>query len=85
VVYSPLAGGAVFDDPVTADVAAKHDTTPAAATIAWLRSYDNVVTIAKASSRAHLGANWAAQTVELDDEDVAQFEGIDREMELYPE
>lgn len=57
VAYSPLAGGEVFDDPVIADVAAKHDTTPAAATIAWLLSYDDVVTIPKASSRPHLEAN----------------------------
>ena len=85
VAYSPLAGGEVFDDPILTDIAAKHDTTPAAATIAWLLSYDNVVTIPKASSRAHLEANWEARDVELDDEDVSRIENIDREFELYPE
>lgn len=85
VAYSPLAGGEVFDDPVIADIAAKHDTTPAAATVAWLLSYDKVVTIPKASSRPHLEANWEAQEVDLDDEDVARIEDIDREFELYSE
>lgn len=85
VAYAPLAGGAVFDDPVIADVAARHGTTPAASTLAWLRSYDNVVTIPKASSRVHLEANREAQQVELDEDDVTRIEAIDREVELYPE
>lgn len=85
VAYSPLAGGEIFDDPVIADVAEKHDTTPAAATIAWLLSYDDVVTIPKASAPVHLEANREAQHVTLDEEDVGRFETIDREFELYPE
>ncbi|EJN58758.1 aldo/keto reductase [Halogranum rubrum] len=85
VAYSPLAGGQVFDVPELQDVAAKHDTTEAAVSIAWLCGMDNVVVIPKASSEAHLRANFEAKELELDDEDVAAIEAIDEEVELYPE
>lgn len=85
VAYSPLAGGKVFDDPVLTDVADKYDTSPAAVAIAWLCTHDNVVTIPKASSRAHLEANLAATDLELDEADLARIERIDERVELYPE
>ncbi|MFC7020173.1 MULTISPECIES: aldo/keto reductase [Haloarcula] len=85
VAYSPLAGGQVFEDPTLEAIADRHDTTPAAVSLAWVTSYDNVVAIAKASSRAHLAANLAATDLELDDDDVARIEAIDREEELFPE
>ena len=85
VAYSPLAGGQVFDIPEVQSVAEKHDTSPAAVAIAWALSYDNVVTIPKTSSRARLAANLAAADLSLDPEDVRLIEGIDREVELFPE
>ena len=85
VAYSPLAGGEVFDIPEIQSVADKHDTTPAAVAIAWVLSYDNVVTIPKASSRGHLDANLDAAALDLDPEDVETIAGIDREVELFPE
>ena len=85
VAYSPLAGGKVFDDPVLADIADKYATSPAAVAIAWLCAHDNVVTIPKASSRAHLEANLAAAELTLDEADLARIEGIDERVELYPE
>lgn len=85
VAYSPLAGGEVFDIPEIQDIAEKHDTTEAAVSIAWLCGYDRVVTIPKASSRTHLEANRAAADLTLDSEDIERIEGIDREVELFPE
>jgi 2,5-diketo-D-gluconate reductase B len=85
VAYAPLAGGRVFDVPELVAVAEKHDTTPAAVSIAWLTGLDGVVTVPKASSRAHLAANLAAADLRLDEADVAAVEGIDREEELFPE
>ncbi|WP_254273623.1 aldo/keto reductase [Haloarcula marina] len=85
VAYSPLAGGQVFDDPTIRAVAEKHDTTAAAVSIAWVLSHDNVITIPKASSRAHLEANLAAAALELDAEDIERIDGIEREEELFPE
>jgi 2,5-diketo-D-gluconate reductase B len=84
VAYSPLAGGRVFDlDPVVA-VAAKHDVSPAAVSIAWLRA-KGLAVVPKASSREHLRANLAAADLALDEDDVARIDAIDREEELYPE
>jgi len=85
VAYSPLAGGKVFEDPVLKDIAHKYDVSPAAVAIAWLCSYDNVVTIPKASSETHLRANFEAADLELDDADIARIEGVEETVELYPE
>ncbi|WP_225333472.1 aldo/keto reductase [Halomicrobium urmianum] len=85
VAYSPLIGGDVFDDTALGEIAEKHGVSPAAVSVAWLCGIDGVVTIPKASSEEHLRANLAAAALDLDDEDVARIEGIDREKELYPE
>jgi len=85
VAYSPLAGGLVFENPTIQDIAEKHGTTPAAVAIAWVTSYDNVVTIPKAASREHLDANLRAVDLTLDEMDIDRIEAIEREEELYPE
>ncbi|MFC6975613.1 aldo/keto reductase [Halomicroarcula sp. GCM10025709] len=85
VAYSPLAGGAVFEDPTITEIAADHDTTPAAVSLAWVLSHDNVVTIPKASSPTHLRANREAAALELDAAEIDRIDAIDREEELYPE
>ena len=85
VAYSPLSGGQVFDIPEMQAVADKHDTSEAAVAIAWLCQYDEVVTIPKASSRGHLQANLDAAALTLDAEDIDRIEGIEREVELFPE
>jgi 2,5-diketo-D-gluconate reductase B len=85
VAYAPLAGGRVFEIPELDEIAEKHGTSAAAVAIAWLIGMDNVVTIPKASSRAHLEANLAARELNLDREDRARIEGIDHEQELFSE
>ncbi|MCU4719565.1 aldo/keto reductase [Halapricum hydrolyticum] len=85
VAYSPLAGGEVFDVPEIQAIADKHDASPAAVSIAWVLSHENVVTIPKASSREHLEANLAARELQLDPEDIERIDGIEREVELFPE
>ena len=85
VAYSPLAGGRVFEEPTIVDIADRYDTSPAAVSIAWVTSYDNVVTIPKASSRPHLEANLAAADLQLTDAEIARIEAIEREEELFPE
>ncbi|WP_135302069.1 aldo/keto reductase [Haloarcula amylovorans] len=85
VAYSPLAGGQVFDDSVIQTVAEQYETTPAAVAIAWVTAHENVVTIPKASSRAHLEANLAAADLELDAETIERISSIEREEELFPE
>jgi 2,5-diketo-D-gluconate reductase B len=85
VAYSPLAGGRVRDLPDVQAVAANHDTSPETVAIAWLTGTDGVVTIPKASSRAHLEANLAATELELSADDRSRIASIDAEEELFPE
>jgi len=83
VVYSPLAQGAIFGVPELEEVAAKHDTDEAAVTLAWLAGKDPVTPIPKTTSEQHLRANLEAAALELDAEDVALIESIDREQPVY--
>jgi len=78
VAYSPIARGEVFDEPAIQRIAEKHDVTPAQVSLAWLAGKENVVAVPKATG-AHLTENLAAADVDLDDEDVAAIEAIDRE------
>ena len=65
-------------EPEIQEVAERHDATPAQVSLAWVLSHDNVAAIPKASSREHMEQNLAAQDLELDDEDVALIDSIDR-------
>lgn len=79
VSYTPLGKGAVFDDPVIQEIAAKHDITPAQVCLAWNIAEDHVAAIPKASSEGHMRDNLAALDIELDAEDLATIDSIDRE------
>jgi 2,5-diketo-D-gluconate reductase B len=79
VAYSPLAKGEVFDVPAIRAVAEKHNATPAQVSIGWLLSKENVAVIPKASSEAHMRDNRAAREIELDKEDIARIDAIERE------
>ena len=77
VAYSPLARGKVFEIPELTDVAEKHDVSAAQVSLAWLRE-KGVTAIPKAATEAHIRDNWESLTVDLDDEDVAAIDAIDR-------
>ena len=79
VAYSPVARGEVSDVPAVRAVAEKHDATPAQVSLAWLLSKENVAAIPKAASADHIRENYAATDVDLDDEDVAKIDDVDRE------
>ncbi|WP_440763728.1 aldo/keto reductase [Natronorubrum sp. DTA7] len=85
VGYAPLSGGRVREVDAVVEIAAKHETTPEAVAIAWLASKAGLVTIPKASSRAHLAANLEANGLDLDAEDIGRIDGLERETELFPE
>jgi 2,5-diketo-D-gluconate reductase B len=71
--------------PVLVELAAKHDTTPEAVSLAWAIDAPNAVAIPKASSREHLAANLEAADLALDAEDVARIDALERREELFPE
>ncbi|MFN2340490.1 MAG: aldo/keto reductase [Halanaerobium sp.] len=65
--YSPLARGEVFENKIINELAAEYDQSPSKLTLKWLIDKD-VVTIPKASSRAHLEANFDLFNWELPNE-----------------
>lgn len=76
VAYSPLARGAVFDDPTVAAVAEARDVSAAQVSLAWLRA-KGVTAIPKASGEAHLRDNLASLDLELTDDEVDAIDAID--------
>nr|WP_313695985.1 aldo/keto reductase [Halobaculum sp. XH14] len=77
VAYSPLARGEVFRIEELTDIADKHDASAAQVSLAWLRE-KGVTTIPKATSEAHVLDNLKSLALDLDDEDVAAIDAIDR-------
>jgi 2,5-diketo-D-gluconate reductase B len=78
VAYSPLARGAVFDNPVLQDIAEKHDVTEAQVSLAWLRE-KGITAIPKATGEDHIRDNWASISLDLADEDISKIDDIDTE------
>jgi 2,5-diketo-D-gluconate reductase B len=77
VAYSPLARGAVLEDPVLSDIAEKHDATVPQVALAWLLSLETVIPIPKARGD-HVAENWAARDIDLDEDDTARIADLDR-------
>ncbi|GGC64474.1 aldo/keto reductase [Haloferax sulfurifontis] len=78
VAYSPLARGEALTNATIRDIAEQYGTSPAQVCLAWVTSHENVVAIPKATSSAHLEDNLGAAALELDDEDVARIDDIER-------
>ncbi|MDS0279534.1 aldo/keto reductase [Halomicroarcula sp. S1AR25-4] len=78
VAYSPLAQGEVFEVDAISAVAEKHGVSEAVVTLAWLLSKDDVAAIPRTSSVDHLRDNFEALSVDLDAEDIARIDDIER-------
>jgi 2,5-diketo-D-gluconate reductase B len=76
VAYSPLARGAVFDQPEIQDVAAAHGVSEVQVSLAWLRE-KGVTAIPKATGEEHIADNWDSLTVELSRDDIDTIDAID--------
>jgi 2,5-diketo-D-gluconate reductase B len=77
VGYSPLARGAVFDDPVLSKIAADHGTSEAAVSLAWLREH-GVTAIPKATGETHIAENFRSLRVDLDPAEMERIDAIER-------
>ena len=75
--WSPLGRGAALEDPVIAEVAAKHGKTPAQAILRW-HVDSGLIVIPKASSRERQAENLDIFDFSLDEEDMRRFAGLDR-------
>jgi diketogulonate reductase-like aldo/keto reductase len=79
MAYSPLDQGRLSPNEGLRRVAERHDASPAQAALAWTLRHDNVVSIPKATRRAHIRDNAKAADIVLTEEDLAD---IDR---AYPQ
>ena len=79
VAYSPLAKGAVTDDPTLVDIAEAYDATPAQVALAWLDSKDRVVPIPCSTTAAHIRENYQARDLQLGAGAPERIDNIDRE------
>jgi 2,5-diketo-D-gluconate reductase A len=79
--WSPLGqGGELLESPVIAQIAAKHNATPAQVVIAWHLAIGNVV-IPKSVTESRIRENYAALEVSLDETDVQAINGLDNSAE----
>ena len=70
MAYSPVGqGGRLLRHKVLADVAARHDATPAQVALAWTLRLPGVISIPKAADPAHVRENAAAALLKLSEED----------------
>ncbi len=83
VAYAPFSHGEVFDNETVQAVAADLDMSPARMVLAWLLSKDNVATVPKASSRAHLKDNLQARSTELPQDAIDRLDAIDVEARYF--
>ncbi len=76
--WSPLGqGGELLENATVAEIAAKHDATPAQVVIAWHLAIGNVV-IPKSVTESRIQENFTALGVKLDDAEVEAINGLDR-------
>lgn len=75
--YMTLAYGKVLGDPVIRKIAERRDATPAQVALAWALRLGYSV-IPSSTKRENLASNLLAQTLHLNDEDMAQIAALER-------
>jgi diketogulonate reductase-like aldo/keto reductase len=70
MAYSPIEQGRILSDPVLADVAARHNASPAQIALAWVLRLGNVCVIPRSGKPAHAYENRAAADIVLDHDDL---------------
>ncbi|MEU8621602.1 aldo/keto reductase [Streptomyces sp. NPDC048623] len=81
--WSPLAQGAVLDDPAIVAIAAAHGKSPAQVVIRWHLQLGNIV-IPKSVTPARIRANFDVFDFVLSDEELAAIAGLDRGLRTGP-
>ncbi|MCB9992395.1 MAG: aldo/keto reductase [Hyphomicrobiaceae bacterium] len=79
--YSPLARGAVKNDPVLTEIGNKHGATDAQVALAFLM-HEGRITIPSSGKKERIAANFAARNISLDDQDVTRIRALDKHMRL---
>lgn len=76
--YSPLAQGAVLDDPVLREVADAHGATAGQVALAWLLGQDGVVAIPKTANEERAEENFAGADLTLAADEMERLSGLAR-------
>jgi diketogulonate reductase-like aldo/keto reductase len=76
--YSPIARGAVLDDPTIAEVAEAHDATPAQVALAFLLAQRDTLVIPKSNTPERITENLAAADLRLTDDEVGRIAALAR-------
>lgn len=79
---APLARTELFDDPVVSDIAETYEKTPAQVALKWAVQKD-VVVLPKSTSESHLRQNIDLFGWDLDADDIARIDDIDRMDNVY--
>lgn len=75
MAYSPIGRGReLLRHPALAEIATRHDATPAQIALAWVLRQSQVVAIPKASDPDHVRANAAAAKLRLSEEDLSELD-----------
>lgn len=74
MAYSPIDQGALVDHQALARVAARRAATPAQVALAALLALPGVMPIPKSSDAGRLRENWAAGSLQLDTDDLAELD-----------
>ena len=78
LAYCPIARGTVSDVDRIVEVADRHDATAPQVSLAWLMEKENVTPIPKAATPAHIRENIDATALELDADDIAAIDAVER-------
>jgi diketogulonate reductase-like aldo/keto reductase len=82
--WSPLAQGAVLDDPVLIQIAQRHGVTPGQVALRWHIQLGNVV-FPKSVTQSRIEENFDVFGFSLSDSDMAEIEGLDRGQRIGPD
>jgi diketogulonate reductase-like aldo/keto reductase len=80
--YSPVAKGAVMNDPVLRSIAEAHGKSPVQVTLRWLLQQSRVAAIPKAASAEHRRANLELFDFELSTAEMTSIHDLAREQRL---
>ena len=68
--YSPLARGKTLSDDTLTEIGETHGANAAQVVLRWLIQQDHVAAIPKSTSPEHIESNFAAQDIELSDDEM---------------
>ncbi len=74
MAYSPIDQGAAARDKTLKAIGARHGASAAQIALAWVLRRPDVIAIPKAVRDAHLRENWAAASIALTPQDLAQID-----------